>query len=112
MVRDPDFHSTCQVIDPMLIAQLAQLDADLGASLLQDGIASLRQRLAELQTGMDAWSSQVHCIKGLAASLGAARLADAAGHAENADDVARRASWIGIMRRELAHLEMRLPSAA
>jgi hypothetical protein len=108
MPADARYASNGPVLDPSVLLEAIPGDPSLGFVLLDEGLRSLVDYLAQIDVNGDDWSAYSHKIKGLAAGLGAARLADAAAHAQAAPDHARRAAWLGIMRRELAFLEMHL----
>lgn len=96
------------IYDSTVIGAIAGGNAAIHADILQQGLTALRAYLAALDVTEPAWPASVHKIKGLAASLGAQRLADAAGRAERCTDCTKRLAWLGLLRREFAHLEARL----
>jgi HPt (histidine-containing phosphotransfer) domain-containing protein len=103
-----EFESSGSVYDPSVMAVATGGDLDLSLDLLGQGFDALRSYISVMDPATPDWSAQVHKIKGLAASLGARRLADAARIAETCDGEAKRQAWLGLLRRELSHLECRL----
>ncbi len=103
-----EFESSGSVYDPSVMAIATGGDMDLSLDLLGQGFDALRRYITVADPAAVGWPEQVHKIKGLAASLGARRLADAARSAEGCDGPVKREAWLGLLRRELSHLECRL----
>jgi HPt (histidine-containing phosphotransfer) domain-containing protein len=103
-----EFESNGSVYDPSVMALATGGDIELGLDLLGQGLEALRRYVLAVEASAADWPAQMHKIKGLSASLGARRLSDAARFAEGCQDGARRAGWLGLLRRELDHLEVML----
>jgi HPt (histidine-containing phosphotransfer) domain-containing protein len=103
-----EFESSGSVYDPSVMAIATGGDMDLSLDLLGQGFDALRSYISAIDPTSTNWSAQVHKIKGLAASLGARRLADAARIAEVCEGPIKREAWLALLRRELSHLECRL----
>jgi hypothetical protein len=100
-----EFESNGSVYDPSVMALATGGDMELSLDLLGQGFDALRNYVCALEPAVADWSAQVHKIKGLAATLGARRLADAARIAEGCEDAPKREAWRNLLRRELSHLE-------
>jgi HPt (histidine-containing phosphotransfer) domain-containing protein len=103
-----EFESSGSVYDPTVMTVATGGDLDLSLDLLGQGFDALRTYISAIDPVAPNWSAQIHKIKGLAASLGARRLADAARIAEVCEEQIKREAWLGLLRRELNHLECRL----
>jgi HPt (histidine-containing phosphotransfer) domain-containing protein len=103
-----EFESNGSVYDPSVMAIATGGDMELSLDLLGQGLDALRSYITSADPITTSWPAQVHKIKGLAASLGARRLAEAARSAEHCDGLVKREAWLGLLRRELSHLECRL----
>jgi hypothetical protein len=103
-----EFESNGSVYDPTVMAVATGGDMVLSLDLLGQGFDALRSYISSADPVAPSWPAQLHKIKGLAASLGARRLADAARIAETCDAEQKRQAWLGLLRRELSHLECRL----
>jgi HPt (histidine-containing phosphotransfer) domain-containing protein len=103
-----EFESNGSVYDPSVMVIATGGDMDLSLDLLGQGFDALRSYINAIDPISVNWPEQVHKIKGLAASLGARRLADAARFAETCEGQIKREAWLGLLRRELNHLECRL----
>lgn len=103
-----EFEASGSIYDPSVMAIATGGDMDLSLDLLGQGLDALRSYIMAADPVDANWPAQVHKIKGLAASLGARRLAEAARSAENCDGPIKREAWLGLLRRELSHLECRL----
>jgi HPt (histidine-containing phosphotransfer) domain-containing protein len=103
-----EFESNGSVYDPNVMAIATGGDMELSLDLLGQGFDALRSYIMSVDPDATNWPAQIHKIKGLAASLGARRLADAARIAETCADGLKREAWLGLLRRELGHLECRL----
>jgi hypothetical protein len=102
------FESSGVVYDPTVMTVATGGDLGLSLDLLGQGFNALRSYISALDPVAAQWPAQIHKIKGLAASLGARRLADAARIAEVCEEPIKREAWLGLLRRELNHLECRL----
>jgi HPt (histidine-containing phosphotransfer) domain-containing protein len=100
-----EFESSGSVYDPNVMALATGGDMELSLDLLGQGFDALRNYVCALEPAMEDWAAQAHKIKGLAATLGARRLADAARIAEGCQDMPKREAWHNLLRRELSHLE-------
>ncbi len=103
-----EFESSGLVYDPNVMTVATGGDFELSLDLLGQGIDALRSYITAIDPVVTTWPAQLHKIKGLAASLGAGRLADAARMAETCEDVVKRTAWLNLLRRELGQLECRL----
>jgi HPt (histidine-containing phosphotransfer) domain-containing protein len=103
-----EFESSGSIYDPNVMALATDGDMELSLDLLGQGFDALRSYVSALDPALPDWAAQMHKIKGLAASLGARRLADAARIAEGCEDRPKRDAWQNLIRRELSHLECML----
>jgi hypothetical protein len=103
-----EFKSSGLVYDSTVMAMATRGDADMNLELVVQGVNALGCSIAAVQPTSPYWAEQIHKIKGLAASLGAGRLADAAHIAECCEGFVQREAWLGLLRRELSHLECRI----
>jgi HPt (histidine-containing phosphotransfer) domain-containing protein len=108
MESQVEFESSGSVYDPSVMAVATGGDIDLSLDLLGQGFDALRRYISLIDPTSANWPAQLHKIKGLAASIGAHRLADAARVAETCEGSVKREAWLGLLRRELSHLECRL----
>lgn len=108
MARIAEVPAQLAAFDSHVLAGAAGGDLALASSLIGEALASLRSQVNLLAADTPQWRDQVHRFKGLAATLGALRVARVASHAEGCTDPGSRADWLDLLHREMAVLEREL----
>lgn len=99
-----DWSASMPVFDSSQLGLSVGNDQVFMQDMVMSGIHALSEQIAELARPGDQWPRMTHRLKGLAASIGAKRMAQIAKHAETVTDVQDQAAWHAKLSEELLTL--------
>ncbi len=100
-VSAPNWLGSAPVFDSSQLSISIGDDQDFMQEMVISGIRALSEQISDLARPGDQWQQMTHRLKGLAASIGAKRMAQVAKCAETTVSLSEQAEWHARLSEEL-----------